>query len=167
MGRPGRPRRTSRTEHRPLTIRPHPAAPTPPPAFLAFSTAWAAAWQERLNASDAYREAAALWEGDLVLELTEDDGAISGAVYLDLWRGHCRAAREASPEDRGGARYLLRGERRAWQRVLAGRSSPIAALLTGQLRLVRGSLSDLMPYAGAAQQLLATAATFETIFPDS
>lgn len=133
---------------------------------MAFSTTWAEAWQERLNASETYRKAASAWEGDLVLELAEADGAAQGAVYLDLWQGHCRAARMATEADRVGARYLLRGDRRAWQRVLTGHGSPIMALLTGQLRLVRGGLPDLLPYVGAARELLATAATFETVFPD-
>ena len=35
----------------------------------AFGASWADAWAGELRASDAYRQAAATWEGSLVLEM--------------------------------------------------------------------------------------------------
>lgn len=137
------------------------------PDLIAFTDAWATAWAEHLNASAAYREAAATWEGGVVLEVAEGAGEPEAAVYLDLWHGACRAGRVATAADHEAARYVLRGSRAAWQQVLAGKSQPIMAVMTGKLRLVRGDLAGLLPYAGAAKELLSTASAFETTFPDS
>ncbi|HUG26675.1 MAG TPA: SCP2 sterol-binding domain-containing protein [Gemmatimonadales bacterium] len=137
------------------------------PPLIAFTDAWAAAWAEQLNASEAYRVAAATWEGGVVLEMADGTAEPEAAVYLDLWHGTCRAGRMATAADREAARYILRGSREAWQQVLAGKSQPIIAVMTGRLRLVRGDLVGLLPYAGAAKELLSTASVFETTFPDS
>jgi putative sterol carrier protein len=137
------------------------------PPLIAFTDAWAAAWAEHLNASAAYRLAAATWEGGVVLEVADGAGEPEAAVYLDLWHGACRAGRVATAADRESARYILRGSRGVWQQVLAGKSQPIMAVMTGRLRLVRGDLAGLLPYAGAAKELLSTAGAFETTFPDS
>lgn len=132
----------------------------------AFSAAWAAAWGEYLNASETYRQAAARWEGDVVLEVAVDADAPPRAVYLDLWHGTCRVAREATQADVAGARYLFRGTRLAWSQVLGGSVGPMMAVVTGKLRLTRGSLSDLLPFATAAQELLASAGQFGTALPE-
>lgn len=137
------------------------------PPLTAFTDAWAAAWAEHLNASAAYRLAAATWEGGVVLEVADGTAEPEAAVYLDLWHGACRAGRVATAADRTAARYVLRGTRGAWQQVLTGRSQPILAIMTGKLRLVRGDLASLLPYAGAAKEFLSTAGTIKTTFPDS
>lgn len=135
--------------------------------LIAFTDAWAEAWAEHLNTSAAYREAAATWEGGVVLEVADGSAEPEAAVYLDLWHGACRAGRVATAADREAARYVLRGSRSTWQQVLAGKSQPIMAVMTGRLRLVRGDLAGLLPYAGAAKELLSTAGTIATAFPDS
>ncbi len=135
--------------------------------LIAFTDPWAAAWAAHLNASAAYREAAATWEGGVMLEVADGTAEPEAAVYLDLWHGACRAGRVATEDDRAVARYVLRGTRKAWQQVLAGKSQPIMAVMTGKLRLTRGDLAGLLPYAGAAKELLSTASAFETTFPDT
>jgi putative sterol carrier protein len=132
-----------------------------------FSATWAAEWARRLNASEAYRTAAATWEGSVVLQMAPPGARDGPAVFLDLWHGACRQAREASPEDIAGARFVIRGDEPAWRAVLAGKTSPVMAVLTGRLRLVRGEIAALLPYAGAAKELLASAAELETIFPEA
>lgn len=141
--------------------------PTPTPtAHPAFSAAWAEAWGRELNANRAYQEVAARWEGDIVLEMTVDGAAVGPAIYLDLWHGVCRAARAATTADHAGARYLFQARQEAWRQVLAGKLSPAMAVLTGKLRLARGSLGDFLPYASAAEQMLVTGGAIEATFPD-
>ncbi len=137
------------------------------PPLIAFTDDWAAAWADHLNTSAAYREAAATWEGGVVLEVADGTAEPEAAIFLDLWHGACRAGRVATATDRETARYILRGSRGVWQQVLTGNSQPIMAVMTGKLRLVRGDLAGLLPYAGAAKELLGTASTIETTFPDS
>jgi putative sterol carrier protein len=134
-----------------------------------FSARWATALAHELNASLAYREAAAAWEGDIALRMKPD--ATLGVpeprtVWLDLHHGECREARPATDADLGGARYVVEADAPVWKELLAGRLSPVTALLAGKLRLARGSLVSLLPYASAAQLLVATAATIHQQFPE-
>ena len=64
-----------------------------------FTDGWARAWGERLNASDSYREAAAEWEGAVVLENDRGDHG-SQAVFLDLLHGECLEARSMRADSR-------------------------------------------------------------------
>ena len=131
---------------------------------LAFGRSWADAWAAELRASDAYREAAATWEGSLVLEMTID-GDSGRAVFVDLWHGECRGARAATDDDREQTDYQIRAGVETWQRVLAGELEPIFAIMAGQLKLTRGSLAKLVPQVSAARELVAAAARIETEFP--
>ncbi len=135
-----------------------------------FTDSWVAAWGRELNASSAYREAAADWEGAVALRMGAD--AALGipeprAVWLDLHHGLCRDARSASEADLGAAKYVIEAEAAVWRDLLAGRMSPITALLAGKLRLAHGSLMGLLPYATAAQLLVATATIIQQQFPEA
>jgi putative sterol carrier protein len=122
-------------------------------SFEAFSSEWVEAWSRALNASTAYREAAAEWEGPVALVL--DDGPASRrAVLLDLWHGGCRAAGTADPDDLEAARFVFRGSSAAWRHILVEGGSPVVALLSGRIRLAKGDLTALLPYASAARELL-------------
>jgi putative sterol carrier protein len=132
-----------------------------------FGDAWARLWCSTLNDSSTYRRAAAAWEGAVVLVMRAD--AASGveaerAVFLDLWHGSCRAARVASATDRDHARYVIEASPTGWLEVLSGGVSPITALLSGRLRLVRGSVMSLLPYAHAAKELVDTAVAVHARF---
>ena len=87
-----------------------------------FTEAWASAWGDALNQSDAYRAAGKHWEGPIVLEALADPAlglARTAAVYLDLWRGSCRAARLATADDLGHAHYVISGPLAAWLGITA------------------------------------------------
>ena len=130
----------------------------------AFDTSWVDAWAGELRASDAYRQAAATWEGSLVLEMTiGDDGG--RAVFVDLWHGECRGARVATRDDLGGADFVIRAGVKTWQRVLAGEVEPIFGIMSGKLKLTRGNMAKLVPQVKAASELVAAAARIDTVFP--
>jgi putative sterol carrier protein len=133
---------------------------------IAFSDDWARAWCEALNASEAYRAAAAQWEGSVALAVLGPDGSLGDAVYLDLRHGSCLAARAASPEDLAAATYLIEAQPATWRDVLAAQTSPVMALLSGRLKLARGEMARLMPHANSARELLHLAGSVETDFPE-
>lgn len=135
-------------------------------AFEAFSTPWVEAWGRTLNESDAYRRAAAEWEGSVALLLDGENEGPARAVLLDLWHGACRGARTAAPDALEEARYVFRGSRAAWKHILTEGGSPVLALLGGRIQLARGELSALLPFAGAARELLSLAATVPTAFSE-
>src|SRR5690606_14290223 len=68
------------------------------PHVLVFSEEWCAAWCAALNAEPAYAQAAATWEGAVVL-VAEGEGVARSGAWLDLHHGACRDARPASPAD--------------------------------------------------------------------
>ena len=134
----------------------------------AFSAEWALAWCGALNASAEYRSAASDWEGSVALVMTEDsaaDAPASRGVYLDVARGACHGARVASTADLADAAYVIEAAPDVWRELLAGRSAPLMALMTGRLRLTRGSIAALLPFANAARELIATASSIPARFP--
>ena len=133
----------------------------------AFSEAWTQEWCQVLNGRPTYQAAAAGWEGPVALVMTRDGSRpTTRAVYLDLWHGHCRAARIASEADLEEARYILTGSAQAWRGVLSGSMAPLTALMSGQIRLSKGSMASLLPYAAAARELMTAAMEMEITFPE-
>lgn len=109
---------------------------------------------DALAASEAYRKAAADWEGSLLLEARGDDEGGIVAVFLDLRHGDCRAARLAEAADRERADYIISAPRATWSKLFDGSLDPVTALFNGRLRLERGRILDLAPHLGAARQLI-------------
>jgi putative sterol carrier protein len=61
-------------------------------AYVFPSDEWIKALMVELNESEAYRKAAAKWEGDIYF-IAEAGGGLAErtVLYLDLWHGECRA----------------------------------------------------------------------------
>jgi putative sterol carrier protein len=129
-----------------------------------FTQAWAEAFRDRINESGAYRRHGATWRAPIALEMSFTGGAEPRAVLLDLSDGRCHGAL-CSNEDGTKADLVIRSSVEGWQNLLAGRLDPIWALMSGRLRLVRGNLSELVPYAHAAKALVEAAASVEASFP--
>lgn len=130
-----------------------------------FSDGWARAWCEALNASQAYRAAAQNWDGVVALVMTGAEPV--RAAVLDSAGGVCRMARAADAADLAGAGYVFEGGPDVWREVFTGRVAPAMALMTGKLKLSRGSLAALMPHAAAARELLVAAGTVPVAFPEA
>lgn len=122
-----------------------------------FTAPWVDAWARELAVSPAYRRAAADWEGSLCLIWTGAGSETERRVFLDLWHGDCRQARVAARGDAAGADFVLRASAETWQRLLDGGLDPIWALMGGKIRIERGRLSELMPHARAAKELILAA----------
>jgi putative sterol carrier protein len=130
-----------------------------------FSDAWARAWCAALNASEGYSAAARNWEG--VVALVMNGGGTARAAVIDSAGGTCRLARAADAADLADAAYVFEAEPDVWREVFTGQLAPVMALMTGRLKLSRGSLAALMPHAAAARELLAAAGTVPVVFPES
>jgi putative sterol carrier protein len=133
-----------------------------------FTGQWAAACCERLNQRDAYRTAAATWEGAIVLVMSADPAAgVAGdrAVYIDAHRGACRGAHVASDDEMGSAPFVLRADPATWKRLLDRQIEPVSAVMMGKLKLVRGPLMVIARHAAAAREMIAAAADVGGVFP--
>ena len=127
------------------------------------SEAWAEELARRINASERYRSAGASWEGGIGLMVR---GQVKpGGVALDLAAGVCHAARPIADEPPSELRMVLEGELETWKDLLGGRMEPVSAVLRGKLKLTRGSLTELLPQAEGAKQLLLAAREVDTAFP--
>ncbi|MGE0441784.1 MAG: SCP2 sterol-binding domain-containing protein [Gemmatimonadales bacterium] len=132
----------------------------------AFSDEWARAWGDALNASPEYAAAAATWEGSVAAAVVAEPGDPPlAAVFLDVWHGQCRTARAAAPADLEEATYVIEAAPASWREVFSGRLAPLMGLMSGKLRIARGDLATLVPYAGAARELVRIAGTVPTDYP--
>lgn len=133
-----------------------------------FKSDWADAYCAALDTDERYRERAAGWEGSVGLLIQADPElgpADDRAVLLDLHRGRCRGAIADPGDALDEAAFVLTGPATAWRRILAGELDPILALMSGKLKLSRGSLPKLLPYAAAAKRMVVVARGVETTLP--
>jgi putative sterol carrier protein len=134
-----------------------------------FTHEWASLWADSINANQSYKKAAATWEGAIGMIMTPDPAMGIPAeriVIADLWHGDCRGARAATMAEFDETPYLISAEPAAWRSVLAGKTDPIVGLMGGKLKLAKGGLFALLPYAKAAKELVRSAIDVDTSFPD-
>ncbi|HEV8124567.1 MAG TPA: SCP2 sterol-binding domain-containing protein [Gemmatimonadales bacterium] len=133
----------------------------------AFSEDWARTWCQALNSDPAFRDAAATWAGDVTLVMTQSAApqAPQKAVRVEIHHGQCLTAKPAEEGDLTEASYVVTATGAVWKELLAGRQSPLTALMTGKLRLTRGSLVALLPYAAMARELIRLAVEMNASIP--
>ncbi|MCA9933829.1 MAG: SCP2 sterol-binding domain-containing protein [Ardenticatenaceae bacterium] len=115
------------------------------------SDEWVKALCTELNQSAAYKQAAAKWEGDLIFVIENPGG--NGYLYMDLWHGECRNARQLDSNSEVNAEFQLAAPIATWKRVIQGQLDPIRALTGRQLKL-KGNLMKIMKTPKAAIELV-------------
>ena len=132
--------------------------------MLAFSPEWVAAYKDAINANDEYAKTAAKWTLGKIALVMKDSNL---AVLLDLQEGKCQ---EASATDtaiaENEATFVIFGDAQTWQDVLGGNLQPLMGFMRGKLKLTKGSIGKLMPYANASVALVKSAQDIPTEFPD-
>ena len=134
-----------------------------------FTQPWAEEWAAKINDNAQYRKAAATWEGaiGMVMAVDGDMGVDTERVVVaDLWHGDCRRAWAADGSELDDVPYVISATPAGWDRVLSGRTDPIVGLMGGKLKLTRGKLMALLPYAKAAKELVRSASAVDTSFPE-
>jgi len=111
---------------------------------MRFDDATLSALCQRLNEDEAFTQA--VQKGAAFLFRA---GELS--LFLRIEPGRCAEARlGGSPEE---ADFVIEASPEAWERLLRGELDAIAAFTQGQLKLKKGSLFALMPYARAAKAI--------------
>ena len=134
-----------------------------------FTEQWARQWSDAINANPEYKKAATKWEGAIGMIMTVDgDMGIPSErmVIADLWHGDCRKAWAAGEAELADTPYLIKASPATWKSVLAGKTDPIVGLMGGKLKLAKGSLFALLPYAKAAKELVNSAIAVDTSYPE-
>lgn len=120
-----------------------------------FDPQWAKAWQRALTEETDYHEKGVSWDAPVVLQCRDGDGW--RGVYAELSGGACRLARPATEADCASAPFVLSMEQPVWDKLISRKLDPMFAVMTGKLKLTRGTMSQLLPHASAAKELVSAA----------
>lgn len=138
-------------------------------SFTFPSPDWVAAYGDAINGSDSYREASVQWTHGavaLVVNAQPDLGVAQGVgIWLDLDRGACHAARVVTPEEAGGAPFVITGDYARWKQVIRKELGPIAGIMQRKLEL-KGSLPIVVRFVKSAEALVEAATRVPTRFLD-
>ncbi len=127
------------------------------------SEAWAKKYQELLNTSKAYEDAAKTWEGAMLFIIQPDGGAtpFEIGVWLDLWHGKCRGYKFwYCDQEKPKSEYVFVGPEKNWLGMIDGKIDPIQGLMTGKFKLT-GNMSMVMRATAAAKLLVQTLQQFD------
>ena len=135
-------------------------------AILFGTQEWLDALKKALETSQAYKEAAKNWEGDIYF-VVEPDASYKNRhiMYLDLWHGECREARAITDENEKSPKYQIVGPFTNWKQILNRKVDPVQSMMTGKIK-VKGDMAQIMKMPRAAVELVNCATAFETLFPD-
>lgn len=138
-------------------------------AFAFPSAEWVGACGAAIDASPAYRTAAAEWTHGAVALVVRPAPALGladpVALWLDLDRGRCHGARLVTASDATTASFEITADYPTWKAVLRRELAPVAGIMRGKL-VLRGSLAIVVRNIGTAEALVAAATTVPTRFLD-
>lgn len=127
---------------------------------------WIKALMDKVNGSDAYRQAAKNWEGDFYFVVNAGSSVPEDVyLYMDLWHGSCRDAYQAASPDEKAPEFVIRAPVDAWQKVIEKKVDPIRALMTRQLKL-KGTMTKIMKQPKAATELVNCCTLVDTTWPE-
>ncbi|BBD73809.1 Fis family transcriptional regulator [Sulfodiicoccus acidiphilus] len=134
------------------------------------SREWAEAYCKALSEDKAYNDAGKGWQWDVVLsvvnlptELSRQLNADKAALKLQLREGKCLGvefAIGAVPD----APYVLEADYSTWSKVIQGKLEVVGAMLSGTIRLKRGSMVSLARYTNAAVAMARVTTKLSTKF---
>jgi len=135
-------------------------------AILFGSQEWVDGLKKALDTSQAYKEAAKNWEGDIYI-IVEPDASYKHRhiLYLDLWHGACREARVITDENEKSPKYRIFGPFTNMKQIMDKKVDPVQSMMTGKIK-VKGDMAQIMKMPRAAVELVNCMTAFETVFPD-
>lgn len=126
---------------------------------------WAKALMHEVNTSEAYKKAAANWEGDFYFITTKGQGIAEDTyLYLDLWHGEARDAYLVANPGAKQVAFELSAPVDVWRKVLEKKVDPIRGIMSGQLKL-KGNMMTVLKSPKAATELVAAAMKVDTDWP--
>ncbi len=108
---------------------------------------------DRLNTSETYAQAAATWEGDLIIGvLPDDDWPRPVYYYINLQHGKASEPTLMSGPDERKALFTSTAPFATWKKVMDGRLDPIQAMFSSKIKLV-GSMAAVQRNPKATYEL--------------
>ena len=127
-------------------------------SYIFPSPEWVTAFDQQINTSDSYANAAKTWEGDIMLVIEGGPG-----IYLDLWHGKSRKSEFVADPSAQPAEFIIATNMEKWKKVLAGKLDPVQGMVTRQIHL-NGNLVKIMKNVKAAQELVRCATKVPTVY---
>ncbi|BDB98753.1 SCP2 sterol-binding domain-containing protein [Saccharolobus caldissimus] len=128
--------------------------------FIYPSKEWANEWCRRLNESKEYNDAGKGWVSPILFVVTDLPpqvseslglkGTSSLAMKLYLNNGQCQGVEFFTDLSKADAPYILEATYENWKGVITGKLQVVSALLSGTIKLKKGSLFDLARYTTAS-----------------
>jgi putative sterol carrier protein len=125
------------------------------PPFVQGSPEWVDSYEKLIRGDEEYRNAAAGWEGTVVLHTVaepyigiENDGY----MLMDLWHGECRSIRLVPPQVGQAADFILTGSYWTWKGAGSGQLDTSKAVMQGKIKL-KGELPKIVRYNHATKRL--------------
>ncbi len=129
---------------------------------------WVDAYEKLVQGDAEYREAAAGWEGTVVIHtLAEPSIGMDEDSYMlmDLWHGDCRKMRPAPRGVGESADYVITGPYQVWKQANKAEIDTNKAMMQGKLKL-KGNLATIVRYVQASTRLTQLSSQMEARFPD-
>jgi|BEDMetMinimDraft_1075159.scaffolds.fasta_scaffold00243_7 putative sterol carrier protein len=134
------------------------------------SKEWAEAYCKALSEDKAYNEAGKGWQWDVVLsvvglpkEVINQLGSDRASLKLSLREGKCLGV-EFFTGNVPDAPYVLEADYSTWTKVIQGKLEVVGAMLSGTIRLKRGSMVSLARYTNAAVAMARVTTKLNTKF---
>ena len=118
------------------------------------SEEWLKAFEEAINNSQAYADAAKTWEGDFYF-IVDPGGSVEEEIvmYVDLWHGRCRGSARVADRSAKEPAFVINASEGVWRKVIEKKLDPIQGLMTRQLKL-KGDMIKIMKAVKAAKELV-------------
>lgn len=132
------------------------------------SDEWLSLFKDEVNKSEAYRNLSKKWEGSFIFTVEAEGGFTQTArMYVDLWHGTCREARQLRPDENVEATYVWAGKYHDWVALLKGTYKASAMVVSGKFR-VKGNANRLLSgfSPAAADELVEAAKRVDTTYYD-
>ncbi len=139
-----------------------------PRPYIAFSPEWIGLYEKAVQEDALYKEAAATWEGSVVLHvLAAPEVGIDEDLYLfmDLWHGDCRSMRLVPKEAGEAGDFVITGSMERWLQVSRKQLDTVKGMMQGKLKL-KGDLPTIVRAVKAASRLVDIVADMDSIYPD-
>jgi len=127
-----------------------------------FTQAWCDLYQQAINNSKAYEDAAKTWEGDFYFVM-EAGGPVkeTGYIYIDLYHGKCRKIEVVADPNKYKPEFTIKAAYSVWKRIATKELDPIKAMISLQAKL-SGNMVKIMRYVKAANELTTSTAKVPT-----
>lgn len=133
--------------------------------MLRFEQEWTQAYRQAINSDAEYHKNGSGWAYPIRFIAKGD--TTQKAVWLDLKNGTCLEACYGEEAFSRDTEFEIQATEHVWDILLSERADPLVALMTGKLKLTKGSFFTLSRYTRAAKDLVRLAADLEGSTPKS